>query len=140
MTVIELGSGPGLAGLLAAKCGAQVVITDKAVVLPLIEENIRLNGLSVTPTASCSGTAAVRVCQIVCQKGVGEVVGWRDRGGRGRACVGMLAVRGAVCQPTCKLDAISSTLLSALALRHCCTAAFAYYFVLCVSFNAPASG
>lgn len=60
MTIIELGSGPGLAGLLAAKLGAQVVITDKGVVLPLIEENIRLNGIGATPTAACSGTAEVR--------------------------------------------------------------------------------
>lgn len=60
LTVIELGSGPGLAGLLAAKLGAQVVITDKAVVLPLITENIKLNGISHTPTANCSGTAEVR--------------------------------------------------------------------------------
>jgi tRNA1(Val) A37 N6-methylase TrmN6 len=29
MRVLELGSGPGLAGLLAAKLGARVVITDK---------------------------------------------------------------------------------------------------------------
>lgn len=60
MSIIELGSGPGLAGLLAAKLGAQVVITDKDVVLPLIEENIKLNGISHTPTATCSGTAEVR--------------------------------------------------------------------------------
>lgn len=59
MTIIELGSGPGLAGLLAAKLGARVVITDKGVVLPLIEENIRLNGMGPTPTATCSGTAEV---------------------------------------------------------------------------------
>jgi hypothetical protein len=37
-----------------------VLITDKAVVLPLIEENIALNGISHQPTASCSGTAEVR--------------------------------------------------------------------------------
>jgi hypothetical protein len=59
LTVVELGSGPGLAGLLAARLGARVVITDKAVVCPLIAENIALNGLSHTPTAGCSGTAEV---------------------------------------------------------------------------------
>lgn len=63
MTVVELGSGPGLAGLLAAKLGARVVITDKAVVLPLIQDNIRLNGIADTPTATCSGTA--QVCMYV---------------------------------------------------------------------------
>lgn len=68
MTVIELGSGPGLAGLLAAKLGARVVITDKAVVLPLIQDNIRLNGIADTPTATCSGTATVCgcICLYVC--------------------------------------------------------------------------
>ena len=60
MRVLELGSGPGLAGLLAAKLGARVVITDKAVVVPLISENIALNGIGHTPTPSCSGTAEVR--------------------------------------------------------------------------------
>ena len=58
--MIELGSGPGLAGLLVAKLGAQVTITDIAKVLPLIQENITLNGLAATPTAACSGTAEVR--------------------------------------------------------------------------------
>jgi predicted nicotinamide N-methyase len=60
MRVLELGSGPGLAGLLAAKLGARVVITDKAVVLPLIRENIALNGVCHQPTSTCSGTAEVR--------------------------------------------------------------------------------
>jgi hypothetical protein len=59
LSVVELGSGPGLAGLLAAKLGARVAITDKAVVVPLIAENIALNGISDQPTASCSGSAEV---------------------------------------------------------------------------------
>ncbi|KAI8470255.1 MAG: putative methyltransferase-domain-containing protein [Monoraphidium minutum] len=56
---VELGAGPGLAGLLLAKLGAQVVITDKDVVLPLIQENIELNGLPHTPGGSkhCGGSA-----------------------------------------------------------------------------------
>lgn len=57
--MIELGSGPGLAGLLVAKLGAQVLMTDIGKVLPLIRENIQLNGLTSTPTATCSGTAEV---------------------------------------------------------------------------------
>eukprot|EP00878_Enallax_costatus_P045544 GHUV01054954.1.p1 GENE.GHUV01054954.1~~GHUV01054954.1.p1 ORF type:complete len:230 (+),score=59.48 GHUV01054954.1:259-948(+) len=57
MRVIELGSGPGLAGLLVAKLGAHVTITDIAKVLPLIRENIHLNGLTHTPTTTCSGSA-----------------------------------------------------------------------------------
>eukprot|EP00878_Enallax_costatus_P041852 GHUV01048754.1.p1 GENE.GHUV01048754.1~~GHUV01048754.1.p1 ORF type:complete len:161 (+),score=36.81 GHUV01048754.1:259-741(+) len=59
MRVIELGSGPGLAGLLVAKLGAHVTITDIAKVLPLIRENIHLNGLTHTPTTTCSGSAEV---------------------------------------------------------------------------------
>lgn len=50
--VVELGSGPGLIGLLLAKLGAKVVITDIPKVLPLIEENVALNGLD---TASKHG-------------------------------------------------------------------------------------
>eukprot|EP00798_Chlamydomonas_sp_ICE-L_P020002 gene20002-26715_t len=44
---VELGSGPGLIGLLMAKLGAKVVITDIKKVLPLIEDNVKLNELSV---------------------------------------------------------------------------------------------
>lgn len=50
--VVELGAGPGLAGLMLAKLGARVAITDIARVLPLIEENIRLNGLSSAAPAT----------------------------------------------------------------------------------------
>jgi predicted nicotinamide N-methyase len=59
MVVIELGSGPGLAGLLAAKMGARVIITDKGVVVPLINENITLNGISSQPSSACPGSAMV---------------------------------------------------------------------------------
>lgn len=43
LNVIELGAGTGLAGLVCAKLGARVVITDKTFVLPLIDANTRLN-------------------------------------------------------------------------------------------------
>ena len=43
LNVIELGAGTGLAGLVCAKLGARVVITDKPFVLPLIAANTLLN-------------------------------------------------------------------------------------------------
>lgn len=43
LNVIELGAGTGLAGLVCARLGARVVVTDKAFVLPLIAANTRLN-------------------------------------------------------------------------------------------------
>jgi len=52
-TCVELGAGPGLAGLVVARMmrgggggAGRVVITDLAKVLPLIRENIALNGFS----------------------------------------------------------------------------------------------
>lgn len=41
--VIELGSGPGLAGILLAKLGSRVWISDIKKVLPLIQRNLELN-------------------------------------------------------------------------------------------------
>lgn len=55
---VELGAGPGLAGLLLARLGAHVVLTDKAAVLPIIEDNIKLNGLA--PGAIDRGSAQVQ--------------------------------------------------------------------------------
>lgn len=66
--MVELGAGPGLAGLLAARLGAHVTITDKAGVLPLIRENAALNGAGPVPTTACPGTAEVRVS--VCMRHV----------------------------------------------------------------------
>lgn len=43
--VVELGSGPGLVGILLAKLGARVAVTDIGKVLPLIEDNIKANGV-----------------------------------------------------------------------------------------------
>ncbi|GIL70834.1 hypothetical protein Vretimale_3918 [Volvox reticuliferus] len=43
--VVELGAGPGLAGILLAKMGAKVHITDICKVLPLINQNIEANGI-----------------------------------------------------------------------------------------------
>ncbi|KAG2498939.1 hypothetical protein HYH03_003129 [Edaphochlamys debaryana] len=46
--VVELGSGPGLVGILLAKLGAKVYITDIPKVLPLVEANVEANGVGVS--------------------------------------------------------------------------------------------
>ncbi|KZT74572.1 hypothetical protein DAEQUDRAFT_761413 [Daedalea quercina L-15889] len=45
-TVLELGSGTGLVGLVAGKLGADVWITDQAPLLPIMQRNVAMNGLS----------------------------------------------------------------------------------------------
>ena len=55
---IELGSGPGLAGILLAKLGAKVLVSDIKKVLPLIERNLELNQVAVGQRrGAASGTA-----------------------------------------------------------------------------------
>ncbi|GAX73872.1 hypothetical protein CEUSTIGMA_g1322.t1 [Chlamydomonas eustigma] len=59
--VIELGSGPGLIGLMLAKLGAKVIITDIQKVLSLAEHNVKLNGLLVEQRrGAVSGYAEVQ--------------------------------------------------------------------------------
>lgn len=41
--VIEIGAGVGLCGIVAAKLGAQVVLTDKQALIPLIQRNADTN-------------------------------------------------------------------------------------------------
>ncbi|MEW5306214.1 MAG: hypothetical protein WDW36_008696 [Sanguina aurantia] len=53
---IELGAGPGLAGLFMAKMGAKVVLTDKASVLDLLQDNVDLNGLRTATNERHSST------------------------------------------------------------------------------------
>ncbi|KXZ52753.1 hypothetical protein GPECTOR_8g144 [Gonium pectorale] len=45
--VVELGAGPGLVGILLARMGAKVHITDIAKVLPIIQENVDANGVGL---------------------------------------------------------------------------------------------
>ena len=42
-TILELGSGTGLAGIFAAKKGARVTLTDVEKTLPALQENVNLN-------------------------------------------------------------------------------------------------
>jgi len=44
-TVLELGSGTGLVGLVAGKLGAEVWITDQAPLLPIMQRNVAMNAL-----------------------------------------------------------------------------------------------
>ncbi len=75
--VIELGSGPGLLGIYVARCGGHAVITDKSIVLPLIEENVPINEIIQAPPpeigTSCGGRCAcvrigVSVCTPTCRR------------------------------------------------------------------------
>ncbi|KAF7301547.1 Protein-lysine N-methyltransferase EFM6 [Mycena indigotica] len=45
-TVIDLGSGTGLCGLLAAKLGATAFVTDQAPLLSVMQDNVELNQMS----------------------------------------------------------------------------------------------
>ncbi|KAN0124563.1 putative methyltransferase domain containing protein [Lactarius tabidus] len=51
LNVLELGSGTGLVGLVAGYFGAQVCITDQSSLIPIMERNVALNGLSGVTTA-----------------------------------------------------------------------------------------
>ena len=44
---LELGAGTGIGGLSAAACGADVLLSDQAHMLALLNENIAANGLQV---------------------------------------------------------------------------------------------
>uniref|UniRef100_H2YUE6 Uncharacterized protein n=1 Tax=Ciona savignyi TaxID=51511 RepID=H2YUE6_CIOSA len=56
--VLELGSGTGLVGMVAAYMGAHVTLTDLDKFLPILEENIELN-MNLIKTGSKNGTVKV---------------------------------------------------------------------------------
>lgn len=56
--LVDLGSGTGVAGLAAALCGADVILTDLPLAIPLLERNVTRNFAKVQ---SCGGAATVRV-------------------------------------------------------------------------------
>ena len=64
--VLELGAGTGIGGLSAAACGADVLLSDQAHMLALLNENIAANGLQVqaaqwrTPCALRPAPCAMR--------------------------------------------------------------------------------
>ena len=50
--VLELGSGTGLTGILAAKLGGEVVLTDLPLAVPLLEDQIALNDMGENVSAA----------------------------------------------------------------------------------------
>lgn len=64
LRVLELGAGTGLAGMYAARRGAQVLCTDLAAMLPVLRQNIELNfapGSAIAAAEYCWGTDAGRL-------------------------------------------------------------------------------
>eukprot|EP00929_Paragymnodinium_shiwhaense_P067406 TRINITY_DN33936_c1_g1_i2.p1 TRINITY_DN33936_c1_g1~~TRINITY_DN33936_c1_g1_i2.p1 ORF type:complete len:432 (-),score=141.42 TRINITY_DN33936_c1_g1_i2:442-1737(-) len=59
LKVLELGSGTGVAGLAAAALGAQVMCTDVAAVLPLLEKNCSLNEAAIL---AAGGSVSAETC------------------------------------------------------------------------------
>ena len=57
--VLELGAGTGIGGLSAAACGADLLLSDQAHMLALLNENIAANGLQVQ-AAQWRTTCALR--------------------------------------------------------------------------------
>ncbi|KAG7448922.1 S-adenosyl-L-methionine-dependent methyltransferase [Guyanagaster necrorhizus] len=51
-TVLELGSGTGLVGIVAAKLGAKVYVTDQAPLLDIMRRNVLRNNLASSCTVS----------------------------------------------------------------------------------------
>ena len=51
--VLELGAGTGIGGLSAAACGADVLLSDQAHMLALLNENIAANGLQRRDADTC---------------------------------------------------------------------------------------
>eukprot|EP00752_Nemacystus_decipiens_P017897 g16046.t1 len=64
MRVLEVGAGTGLAGIVAARLGASVALTDQSKMLPTLEKNARSNArdlecrrLSASSPVCCGSTA-----------------------------------------------------------------------------------
>jgi len=57
--VLELGSGTGIAGLAAASAGAEVLLTDRVPLLPLLSLNVKLNAASLAGAGGSASCVAV---------------------------------------------------------------------------------
>lgn len=99
--VVELGAGTGLVGLVAARLGARVLLTDVAALVPGLRGAIDANGLAGTTTAApllwgCEADAASVLATL------------RGEGGEARS--GLLLIASDMAAPEREVPAFMATL------------------------------
>lgn len=81
--MLELGAGLGLVGLSLACLGADAVLTERPLALPLLRRNVEANGFTAAPSSMTAADASVQ-----------------SRDGGFGMCLGVRAARPAVSDPT----------------------------------------